>query len=137
MKTNAFSPGLALMSSNSFSSVLYITSPSAGRSTFTVLGIYVSSFLGTGFSGLATREWLSGLAVGDWGRSGIALRCCCRRRRGRQRARVGAVGADRRAPSRRPPGPLLAVAARHELDGEASHLPGQPPVHRREHVQPE
>src|SRR5436853_1591437 len=39
MKTKACSPGLALMSSKTFSSTSYITSPSAGRGTLTVFGM--------------------------------------------------------------------------------------------------
>src|SRR5205807_10475807 len=43
MKTKACSPGLALMSSKTFSSTSYRTSPSAGRGTLTVFGMGFSS----------------------------------------------------------------------------------------------
>src|SRR5260221_5426190 len=39
MKTNAFSPGFARMSSNSFSSVLYSDSPGSARGDSTVIGM--------------------------------------------------------------------------------------------------
>src|ERR1044072_8755029 len=42
MKTKACSPGLALMSSKTFSSTSYRTSPSAGRETLTVFGMDLS-----------------------------------------------------------------------------------------------
>ena len=39
MKMNAFSPGFARMSSNSFSSVLYRDSPASARGDSTVIGM--------------------------------------------------------------------------------------------------
>src|ERR1700758_3336473 len=75
MKMNAFSPGLALMSSKIFSSTLYITSPSAGLATFTVL------------AGIGSTSLESSVAV----------------RIGRKRALdAGGVGARRRGPPAAP-----------------------------------
>src|SRR3712207_5058507 len=65
MKTNACSPGLALMSSKTFSSTSYRTSPSAGRATLTVFCMRLScqlvSLLDGGTASL--RRWGPGLPV--------------------------------------------------------------------------
>src|SRR5207302_1222071 len=63
MKTKACSPGLALMSSKTFSSTSYRTSPSAGRGTLMVFGMGIScqSVLDGGVASLS--RWCPGLPV--------------------------------------------------------------------------
>src|SRR5919106_5206313 len=58
MKTKACSPGLALMSSKTFSSTSYRTSPSAGRGTLMVFGMGSLLSVGSLNGGVASlRRW--------------------------------------------------------------------------------
>src|SRR5918999_1062400 len=65
MKTKACSPGLALMSSKTFSSTSYRTSPSAGRGTLTVFGMGFSCQLVSRLDGgtASLLRWCPGLPV--------------------------------------------------------------------------
>src|SRR5512132_2783706 len=62
MKTNAFSPGTAWMSSNTFSSVSNRVSPSSGSGTCTVFGTWFSFWSRWLWVGLRLYGWAKGVA---------------------------------------------------------------------------